>query len=136
MSFGPSGALQAAVYGVLSGDVALAAIVGGAVHDEPPVGPVAGTWVSLGEGEVRDVSDQSGGLGEHRFTVTVVTDDEGFASAKAAAAAVADALDGATPAMSRGRIVAMGFVRARVRRVRAAQMRRIDMTFRAIVEDD
>ena len=136
MSYGASCALQAAVYQVLRGDAALSALIGTAIHDEVPPGPVSGTLVSLGEGEVRDLSDATGGLGDHRFDVTVISDAEGFATAKAAAEAVSDALVGATPALSRGRVVNLSFVKARARRVRAGQTRRIDMTFRAILEDN
>lgn len=136
MSYGASTALQAAVYQLLSGDAALAALVGGAVYDEVPPGPVSGTHVSLGEGEVRDLSDVTGGLGDHRFEVSIISDAEGFATAKAAAEAVSDVLVGARPALSRGRVVNLSFVKARARRVRAGQTRRIDMTFRAVVEDN
>lgn len=136
MSFGASSALQAAVYQLLVGDAALQALVGGAVFDEVPPGPMSGTYVSLGEGEVRDLSDVSGGIGEHRFGVSVISDAEGFQTAKAAAEAVSDALVGAAPVLTRGRVVNLSFVKARSRRVRAGQVRRIDMTFKAIVEDN
>lgn len=136
MSYATSGALQAAVYQRLAADAGLAALVGAAIHDELPPGPLAGTYVSLGTGEVRDLSDATGGIAEHRFTVSIVSDAEGFAEAKAAAGAVADALAGAVPALVRGRVVALGFVSARERRVRSGQQRRIDLTFRAIVEDN
>lgn len=136
MSFGTAEALQAALYQLLFSDAALTALVGTAIHDEMPAGPISGTYVSLGEGEVRDISDRTGGLAEHRVAVSVVSDAMGFATAKAAAVAVCDALNGAAPALARGRVVSLGFQRARVRRVRAGQLRRIDLTFLAIVEDD
>lgn len=136
MSYGASAALQGAVYQLLLTDTALQAVVGSAVFDEVPPGPVSGTFVSLGDGEVRDMSDATGGIGEHRFDVSVISDAEGFAAAKTAAEAVSDALVGAAPVLSRGRIVSLSFVKARARRVRAGQTRRIDMTFRAIVEDN
>ncbi|MEM6385770.1 MAG: DUF3168 domain-containing protein [Pseudomonadota bacterium] len=136
MSYGASSALQVAVYQLLTADVALTALVGSAIHDEVPPGPVSGTFISLGEGEVRDLSDVTGGLAEHRFDVAVISDAEGFQTAKAVAEAVSDALVDAAPVMSRGRVVNLSFVKARARRVRAGQTRRIDMTFRAIVEDN
>ena len=135
MSMGASAALQAAIYQVLSGDAALQAIVGTAVHDEVPPGPISGTSVSIGAGDVRDTSDVSGAMAEHSFVVTINSDAEGFAEGKAAAAAVSDALVDARPVLARGRVVGLHFVRAKARRVRAGQARRIDMTFRAIVED-
>ncbi len=136
MSYGASSALQAGVYQLLTGDAALQALVGSAVYDEVPPGPVSGTYVSLGAGEVRDLSDVSGGIGEHRFDVSVISDAEGFSVAKAAAEAVSDALVDAVPVLARGRVVNLSFVSARARRVRAGQARRIDMIFRAIVEDN
>lgn len=136
MSFGPSGALQAAVYQLLLADAGVAAAVGTAIHDEMPPGPLSGTFISLGEGEVRDLSDKTGGIAEHRIAVSVVSDAEGFASAQSAATAVTDALVDTTPVLSRGQVVSLGFLRARTRRVRAGQLRRIDLTFRAIVQDD
>lgn len=136
MSYGASLALQAAVYQLLRGDAALAALVGSSIFDEVPPGPVSGTMVSVGEGEVRDLSDVTGGLGDHRFDIAVVSMEEGFATAKAVAETISDALVGASPALSRGRVVNLSFVKARARRSRAGQVRRIDMTFRAIVEDN
>lgn len=136
MSYGTAGALQGTIYQVLLADVGLAALVGTRIYDEMPPGPVDGTYVSLGDGEVRDISDQTGGLADHRVTLSVVSDDEGFATAKATAAAVSDALLPAALPLARGRVVSLTFQRARARRMRSGQVRRIDMTFRVIVEDD
>ncbi len=135
MSMGASAALQEAVYQVLRADAGVQAVVGSAVYDEVPPGPVIGTFVTLGAGDVRDLSDGTGPIGEHGLVVTVTSDDEGFATAKRAAAVVSDALVDATPVLTRGRLVGLHFERAKVRRVRSGQVRRIDMTFRAIVED-
>jgi hypothetical protein len=136
VSYGVAAALQAAVYQLLAGDAGLAALVGAAVFDVVPAGPVPGTYVSLGPEDVRDRSDKTGRGAEHRFTVSVVTDAAGFQTAKAAAGAASDALLGAGLTLSRGRVVAIEFLAARARRVRAGDVRRIDMTFRARVEDD
>ena len=136
MSFATAAALQSAVYQHLVADAGVTAALGPAIFDEMPPGPVEGVYASLGEGEVRDISDRTGGLAEHRFTVSVISDNEGFAVAKTAAGAVTDALVDANPAMARGRVVCLGFQKARARRVRAGQLRRIDLTFLAIVEDD
>jgi hypothetical protein len=136
MSYGVASALQAAVYQRLAGDAGLSALVGAAVHDVVPAGPVPGTYVSLGPEDVRDRSDKTGRGAEHRFTVSVVSDAAGFQTAKAAAGAASDALLGAGLTLSRGRVVAIEFVSARARRVRTGDVRRIDMTFRARVEDD
>lgn len=136
MSYGVAAALQEGVYQRLAGDPALAALVGAAIYDVVPSGTVPGTYVSLGPEDVRDRSDATGGGAEHRFTVSVVTDAAGFQTAKNAAAAISDALIGAPIALARGRLVGLDFLRARARRVQKGDVRRIDLTFRARVEDD
>ncbi|ETD85643.1 DUF3168 domain-containing protein [Rhodobacter capsulatus] len=134
MSYAVAGALQAAVYQQLRADAVLAALVGPAVYDAVPPGVLAGTYVSLGPEDVADASDKSGAGAVHDFVISVITDAAGFATAKAAAAAVSDALVGADLALSRGRLVGLWFLRAKARRVEKADMRRIDLVFRARVE--
>lgn len=136
MSYVASHALQGAVFQLLQGDAALSAIVGSAVFDEMPPGPVEGTYVSLGEEDVVDRSDQTGLMATHRFQVSIISDVEGFATAKAAAGAVTEALLAGPWNLSQGRVVSMSFQKARARRVRAGQVRRIDLTFRAIVDNE
>ena len=136
MSVGCAGALQASVYARLAGDAALTALVGDAVFDGVPPGPVPPLYVSLGDGAVRDRSDVTGAGADHRFTVSIVTADAGFAEAKATAAAVGDALVGADLALSRGTLVYLRFERATARRVARGRIRRIDLTFVARTADD
>lgn len=135
MSYGAAAALQAAVYQRLAADGALGALVAGAIYDSAPPGVMTGTYVSIGPEDVRDASDQTGRGAVHDFVVSVVTDQAGFQQAKAAAVAVSDALTGAPLALARGRLVGLWFLRARARRVGKADMRRIDLTFRARIED-
>ena len=132
MSYAVAGALQAAVYQHLRADGALTALVGAAVYDAVPPGPLAGTYVSLGPEDVADASDKTGAGAVHDFVISVITDAAGFATAKAAA--VSDALVGADLALSRGRLVGLWFLRAKARRVEKADARRIDLVFRARVE--
>lgn len=135
MSYGVAAALQAAIYQRLMADSALDALVAGAIYDSAPPGTVTGTYVSIGPEDVRDASDQVGRGAFHEFVVSVVTDQAGFQTAKAAAAAVSDALTGATLVLGRGRLVGLWFLKARARRVEKADTRRIDLTFRARIED-
>ncbi len=135
MSYGVAAALQAAVYQRLMADTALDALVGDAIYDAVPPGTVTGTYVSLGPEDAKDASDQVGRGASHDFVVSVVTDQAGFQTVKAAAAAVSDALTGAALMLARGRLVGLWFVKARARRVEEADVRRIDLTFRARVED-
>jgi hypothetical protein len=135
MSYGAAAALQAAIYQQLVADAALDTLVSGAIYDSIPPGTVTGTYVSIGPEDVRDASDQTGRGAFHEFTVSVVTDQAGFQQAKAVAAAVSDALTGATLVMARGHLVGLWFLKARARRVEKADIRRIDLTFRARIED-
>lgn len=135
MSYAVTAALQAAVYQRLAGDANLAALVGTAIYDALPAGQLPQTYVTLGPERARDRSDGSGGGAWHDMVVSVVTDGAGFQDAKAAAAAVNDALVGADLTLSRGRLVALDFHRARARRAGTGALRRIDLTFRARVED-
>lgn len=134
MSYGSSAALQAAVFAALTGDAAVAALSGGAIHDALPPGPLPSLYVALGPERVREAADGTAGGAVHLFPVTVVSEGAGFAGAKALAAAISDALDGADLALSRGRLVSMTFQRARARRVDGG--REIELWFRARVDQD
>ncbi|MBV0912945.1 DUF3168 domain-containing protein [Anianabacter salinae] len=135
MSYGVSAALQAAVYGQLVGDTALAALVGAHVYDAMPPGVLPSLYVSLGPEVVRDRSDKTGRGADHDFAVSVVTEADGFQAAKAVAGAVSDALSDADLTLTRGRLVGLRFVSARARREEAGTIRRIELRFRARVED-
>ena len=136
MSFAGSGPLQAAVYDALTGSTALAAVVGGAVYDAVPAGSLPPIHVRLGSETATDASDNAGGGALHRFTVSVVSTQPGFANAKAAGAAISDALHGAELSLIRGRLVSLRFERARARRTDSGATRQIDLRFAARVQDD
>ena len=137
MSYGVSAALQAAVYQQLSANSDVVALSGGAIYDAVPAGAVPQTYVTLGPEDVREASDRSGGGAVHRFTVSVVSEVAGFGAAKTLAGAVCDALENASPALDRGRLVGLWFERARARRTgTGGAIRQIDLRFRARVEDD
>ncbi|SEW20680.1 Protein of unknown function [Aliiroseovarius sediminilitoris] len=136
MSYGVSAALQEAVYQQLTADAILSTLVTGAIYDAVPAGIITGTYVSLGPEDVRERSDMTGYGALHEITVSVVTDEAGFQTAKEVAAAVNDALVDATLTLARGQLVYLNFHRARARRVEDADIRRIDLFFRARVQDD
>ena len=117
MSYAVAAALQTAIYDCLTGDAALTALVGNAIYDALPEGELPALYVVLGTEDVRDASDKTGGGAEHRFVISVVTERAGFATAKAAAAAVSDALVDADMPLSRGHLVALNFAKARAMRV-------------------
>jgi hypothetical protein len=135
MTYALAGALQAAVFARVSGDLTVAGLVGDAVYDAVPQGALPGLYVTLGPEVVRDRSDKTGAGAEHEFTLSVVSDAAGFASAKAVAGAVSDALVDADLALMRGRLVGLWFLRAKAARAGGGERRRIDLTFRARVED-
>ncbi|MBY6138472.1 DUF3168 domain-containing protein [Leisingera daeponensis] len=134
MTYAIAGGLQSAVYTHLIGDAALAALVGSAIYDAIPAGPLPQTYVALGSEEVLDRSDKTAGGAEHRFFVTVTTDTAGFAGAKAAAAAVCDALEGASVPLPRGQLTGLWFDRAKAERLSSGG-RQITLRFRARVDD-
>lgn len=129
MSYGMAVALQSAVFAALTANQQVMTLSGGAIHDALPSGPVAPLLVVIGPEQVRDASDKTGAGAVHDFSVTVVSAAAGFSGAKALAAAISDALSGADLVLSRGRLVALAFVRARARRVDGA--REIELWFRA-----
>ncbi|MFD3191056.1 DUF3168 domain-containing protein [Sedimentitalea sp. HM32M-2] len=136
MSYCMASALQAAVFQCLRTDPTVSGQVGNAIYDAAPVGNIPPLYVSLGPEAVRDKSDASGHGAVHRFVVSVVTDEAGFGKAKSLAAAISDALVDADLTLSRGRLVGLWFERANARRTgRAGRIRRIDLRFRARLED-
>ncbi len=136
MSYGVSAALQRAVYEHLAADGQVAALAGGAVFDAPPEGALPPLYVSLGPESVRDRSDKTGRGAAHDFTVSVVTEAGGFDAAKTLAGAVSDALLGADLVLVRGRLVGLSFLRAKAARAARGRLRRIDLRFRARVDDN
>jgi len=136
VSYAVSAALQAALYQRLISDTALQALVGSSIYDAIPAGALPGLYVTLGAEAVRDASDKTGQGAVHDLALSVVTESAGFQSAKDAAAAISDALLDAPLTLTRGRLVSLQFTRAVAKRENNGQMRRIDLTFRARVEDN
>lgn len=136
MSYGMAAALQVAVFQQLQADTALVGLVGSDIYDATPSGTVPSLYVSLGPEDAKDASDYIGGGATHEFIVSVVTDAAGFLTAKQVAAAVSDALVGVPMTLTRGRLVSLSFLSAKARRVDTGTTRRIDLRFRARLEDD
>ena len=136
MSYAIAAALQVAVYDRLTNNAALTALVGNAVYDTLPLGTLPDLYVTLGPEDVRVATDKSASGAWHRFVVSVITGQAGFHAAKEVAGAISDALTDANMAMSRGNLAALHFYRARARREGTGALRRIDLTFRARVDDN
>ena len=136
MSYVIAPALQSAIFQHLAADGALAVQIGGALYDAiPPATPPA-TYVLLGVEEAIDRSDKSGHGAEHRLTISVVTNASGFLAAKQVAARICELLEAPNLTLSRGRLVGVWFDRAEARKIEGDQTRRIDLRFRARVEDN
>ena len=131
MSYSAAAALQAAIYGRLTGFPALAGVP---VLDATPPGVGPDTFVLIGPEFVNDRSDKSGKGADHVFSVAVISKAAGFRGAKLVAGAVSDALTGTGMTLTSGRLVYLAFLQARARRLGEGGVRRIDMTFRARVE--
>lgn len=123
-------ALQEAIHGQLS--AALPDEV--PVFDAVPTGGLPETYVLLGEGEARPAR-RVPGVQEHFAQVVIVTQQRGFATAKAIAAMVSDAL-AVPPILSEGRALSMRLVRERARRGKGQARRRVELTFRARIADE
>ncbi|WP_226550439.1 DUF3168 domain-containing protein [Celeribacter naphthalenivorans] len=136
MSYGVAAALQTAIYQAMVADATLTGLVGTAIYDAAPTGTLPSLYVSLGPEDVSDASDKTGAGARHDFTVSVVSDTAGFLTAKQVATAISDVLVDADLALSRGTLVGLYFVSAKARRVQDSDVRRIDMKFRARVEDN
>ena len=135
MSYGAAVALQEAIYHHLSTDTALATLVGSAIYDEVPSGELPNTYVTLGPEEMRGRCDSTGAGGWYRLTVSVVTQAPGFHQAKDVAAAISDRLNEADLNLSRGHLSGLFFWRVRARRTDGGAVRRIDLIFRARVDE-
>lgn len=135
MTYALAAPLQQAIFARLASDPALGALVGTAIFDAAPAGPVPPLYIALGPEEVRDRSDKTSRAALHRFSVSVVSEGGGFHTAKSVAGAVEAALTTAPIALSRGHIVALDFERAEARREQNGKRRRVDLRFRAMVDD-
>lgn len=135
MSYAVSAPLQAAMYQAMIADAGIVAAVGTHVYDALPSGTLPDLYITLGPESVRGRSDKTGQGALHEMTISVITNGAGFSEAKEAAGAVTDALNGADLTLTRGQLVWLDFIRARARRAETGDIRRIDLIFRARVDD-
>ncbi len=138
MSAAFSWPLQQALFAALSAHPEIAATIGDAIFDEPPVSETLGrdgaVWIVLGDEVVTPWSTASDQGAAHAVQISVVAAQRGFATAKRVADAVCDAALGPLT-LARGRVVNAGFLSARTQRVGKGAARRIDLRFRIVIED-
>ena len=138
MSLALSGELQGAIYTALIGDAALVALVGAEIYDAPlPSGGALpqGEHVTLGEEVVKPFGSATSSGGVHDFDVVVHSTANGFSAVKVVAAAVSVILVDANFVIPGGHLVSLRFVKAKAKRGVAPELRRIEMRFRAVVEN-
>ncbi|WP_299932773.1 DUF3168 domain-containing protein [uncultured Pelagimonas sp.] len=135
MSYALSGPLQTAVFAELQSSVTLDNLVGDNIFDALPIGSLPQTYVAIGPETATEAGDGTDDGAWHEFVVSVVTETAGFLTAKQAAGAISDTLHEADLALSRGRLVGLWFRKAKATR-ETGGIRRIDLTFRARVEDN
>lgn len=135
MSYVLSEALQIGIYNRLGADAEVQRLSAGAVFDAMPAGTVPDLYVALGPEEARQRADVSGVLSEHDVVISVVTASSGFRQGKALAAAISACLTPEAMVLTAGSLVSLNFHKARAYRVGTGEIRRIDLTFRAVMAE-
>lgn len=135
MTYAIGASLQKAVFQHLTGEAEIIELAGPNIFDAVAPSAKPSVFVLIGEELVRDRSTKTSGGAHHDFTISVFADLQGFSTGKTLAAVICDSLLSASLTTERGRVTGIWFRRARTRRGTAPDRRRIDLTFRAHVED-
>jgi len=126
--------LQAGIYQALINYGPLSALVGEQIYDAVPSGTSATTYVLIGEEKTFDRGDITHGATRHDLIVNVVSNASGFSDAKRIANEVCAALEDTPVSLGSGTVRRVQFRSAKVRRDTGAGERRIDLTFRVLVD--
>jgi hypothetical protein len=136
MSFGHAWALQCAIFNVLRADPEIASAVGDRIFDNPSAATSGGQpTILLGEERVAPWGSITQTGAEHHVMVSLLANEGGFGALKRLAGAVSRVV-AAPLSVSGGQVVLNEFQSARSHRQGRAGLRRIDLQFRIIVEDD
>ena len=125
--------LQKALWARLSGDAALAALLGTRLHDNPPA-DTGFPYLTLGENETRDWSSGDSRGAEHFLAFHVYSRRGGRAEAKAVLAAIAAALEDAALALAGHVLVNLQWRGSETRREADGLTWRGTIRFRAVTE--
>ncbi|MEL7466090.1 MAG: DUF3168 domain-containing protein [Pseudomonadota bacterium] len=136
MTMALSAPLQRALYERLSTAPELA-FFEGRVFDDAPHRSAAtdGVFLTLGDERVRPWNTATEAGAAHEVEIRVHGPVRGFLPVKEAAATVAAVIAAEPPEPTRGTIVTHEFTGARTRREEQGAARRIDLTFRFVIED-
>lgn len=129
-------ALQKGVFGALSGDAPLAALLGGAkVFDGVPAG-TAFPYVSFGRASVFDWSTATEGGAEVLFSLHVWSQAKGAREAQAIMERVGARLDAGLGALDGHRLINLRLVSSETRFDEKAPAQRGTLRFRAVLEPE
>lgn len=135
MSYSVARALQEAVFAAVAGDATVQSLIGTNVFDALPGGTLPATYVLLGDETVVASGDSSGSGARHDIQISVLSDAAGFAIGKDVAAAISACLADADLTLTEGSLSSIYFLKARAKRGTGTDARRIDLWFRARVDD-
>ena len=128
--------LQTALFARLSSAPELSAL-NGRIYDDAPHQSADATeaYLTLGDESVAawDTATETGAI--HDVVIRVYSPVRGFLSPKQIAGSVCEAICAADLSLSRGRVVTQEFTGAATRREEQGALRRIDLTFRFVIED-
>ena len=126
-------ALQKAIYQRLASDAGVTALVGARLFDNPP-GDVTFPYLTLGEAQVDDWSDDIQSGAEHRLSLYVFSRVGGRAEAKSVMGAVNAALHEADLTLEGHRLINLRFLNAETRQESDGATWRGTIRFRAVTE--
>lgn len=138
MSMAFSAPLQRALFERLATAPELAMLQGRVYDDAPHRSRDADSapYATLGDETVSpwNTATEIGAI--HEAVIRVYAPRRGFLSVKEVAAAIVDVIAATPPVPDRGVIITHEFTGARTRREETGALRRIDLTFRFVIEDD
>ncbi|MGF1445579.1 MAG: DUF3168 domain-containing protein [Pikeienuella sp.] len=137
MTYALAWELQRAVFARLTTAPAVTALIGDRIYDAAPphAGPASELYVTLGDETVKDRSTATTRGAAHQLNIAVTAPSPGFGQAKQAAAAICDALLESDLPLGRGRVIVLTFRSAETERGEDDALRRIVLSFRALLED-
>jgi hypothetical protein len=138
MTYALAEPLQRAIYGKLTADPNLSALVGADIFDAPL--PFDGDatpdeYITIGPESVTDGATMTTQGALHDFAVTVHSNSQGFMKSKQVAGAVCDVLLDAEMELDRGELIYLRFLRAKADTGTSPEKRKILLKFRAFIED-